>query len=238
MVDLICPICGVTFKRKPNYVRRIKNKDSKLTCSINCSRLYHIGDKGSHWKGSTISINCKYCNKSFVGDIGRKYCSPECGHLDRIGKEGKKQGERLKIICIWCNKEFERLKCNIKAKHKFCSSDCLHKWMEGRYSGENNGRWRKDRNTISDINVLRNLREMTDWKLAVYKRDEFTCQLCGGTKSGSFNAHHIKMLAKYKDLAFNVSNGITLCVDCHKKVTWKEEQFENLFDCMVNGMEC
>lgn len=45
MVNLICPICGKQFKRKPNYVNSIKNKDNKLTCSINCSSLYYIGDK-------------------------------------------------------------------------------------------------------------------------------------------------------------------------------------------------
>ena len=236
MVDLICPICNTGFKRKPSYLKRYKNP----TCSLSCAYKMRPKENLPNWKGgiSEVDIKCKYCGNSFIGIKDRKYCSPECGHKDRVGKERPKRGKRLKLICIWCNKKFERLRCNIRTKHNFCSPDCLHKWMEGKYSGENNGRWRKDRNQISNINILRNLREMTDWKLAVYKRDEFTCQLCGSTKSGNFNAHHIKKLAKHPDLAFDISNGVTLCVDCHKEVTWKEEQFEDLFDCIVNGTEC
>jgi len=239
MINLICPICGKQFRRRESYVNNIKNKDNKLTCSINCSRLYHIGDKGSHWKGSTISINCKYCNKSFVGDMGRKYCSPECGHLDTVGKERPKRGKRLKVSCFQCGKEFERLACNFpkRNKHKFCSPDCLHKWMEGKYSGEKNWRWIKDRDSLKKPNDLRKLIDMSNWRVSIFERDEYSCQMCGTTKS-PFNAHHIKKLVDYPRLAFDIGNGITLCEGCHKLVTWKEEQYENLFDIILNGMEC
>jgi len=62
--------------------------------------------------------------------------------------------------------------------------------------------------------------EYTQWRLAVFVRDNWTCQKCGA-RSGNgkeiyLEAHHIKSFAKCPELRFEVSNGITLCYDCHK----------------------
>lgn len=62
--------------------------------------------------------------------------------------------------------------------------------------------------------------EYTQWRLAVFVRDNWTCQKCG-VRSGNgeevyLEAHHIKSYTKYPELRFEVSNGITLCYDCHK----------------------
>ena len=54
------------------------------------------------------------------------------------------------------------------------------------------------------------------WRLAVYERDDFTCQECG-SRGVRLNAHHIKSWRKHPDLRFAISNGITLCESCHKK---------------------
>ncbi|MEZ7496449.1 DUF6291 domain-containing protein [Leeuwenhoekiella aequorea] len=54
------------------------------------------------------------------------------------------------------------------------------------------------------------------WRSDVFSKDEYTCQSCG-VFGGVLNAHHIKPFAKYPKLRTELSNGITLCVDCHKK---------------------
>jgi hypothetical protein len=54
------------------------------------------------------------------------------------------------------------------------------------------------------------------WRLKVFERDKFTCQECG-QKGGKLNAHHVKSFSQHKELIFEVSNGTTLCVSCHKK---------------------
>lgn len=54
------------------------------------------------------------------------------------------------------------------------------------------------------------------WRLAVYRRDDYTCCRCGA-RGVRLNAHHIKGYAHYPELRYEVSNGITLCEECHKK---------------------
>lgn len=54
------------------------------------------------------------------------------------------------------------------------------------------------------------------WRKAVYERDQHTCQFCLNV-GGKLNAHHIHNYADHKDLRYNVDNGITLCVTCHKE---------------------
>jgi len=55
-----------------------------------------------------------------------------------------------------------------------------------------------------------------EWRMNVFKRDWFTCQHCN-VKSGKLNAHHIKSYKDYPKLRTVLSNGITLCYECHKK---------------------
>lgn len=62
----------------------------------------------------------------------------------------------------------------------------------------------------------RNSPEYKIFRSLVYDRDDYTCQHCG-KKGCELNAHHTKSYKNHKKLRLDISNGITLCVPCHKK---------------------
>lgn len=56
------------------------------------------------------------------------------------------------------------------------------------------------------------------WRIAVFERDNFTCQRCC-KRGGAFHAHHIKPWAQFPLLRYEISNGMTLCAKpCHKDI--------------------
>ncbi len=86
--------------------------------------------------------------------------------------------------------------------------------------GENGSNWKGG---VSPINErIRQSSEFKQWRMAVFTRDNFTCQKCGAKHIVGFrpqlHPHHIKSFADYPELRFEVSNGVTLCKKCHKEV--------------------
>ena len=63
----------------------------------------------------------------------------------------------------------------------------------------------------------RMLQEYKDWRLNVFKRDGFMCQICKQIGK-ELNAHHIKEWSKYPELRLEPNNGVTLCKECHLKI--------------------
>lgn len=58
------------------------------------------------------------------------------------------------------------------------------------------------------------------WRQQVLVRDDYMCVLCG-QRGCALNADHIKPWAYFPDLRYDVTNGRTLCVPCHR-TTLKE----------------
>lgn len=80
--------------------------------------------------------------------------------------------------------------------------------------GERSPLWRGG---ISKKNrLIRSSLEYKLWRAAVFERDDWTCQECG-ERGGELHAHHIKSFKEFIDLRFAIDNGVTLCIDCHKK---------------------
>jgi len=52
------------------------------------------------------------------------------------------------------------------------------------------------------------------FRLAVLERDNFTCVTCGKI-GGYLEVHHIKPKKQYPELALDVDNGVTQCLECH-----------------------
>ncbi len=77
--------------------------------------------------------------------------------------------------------------------------------------------------------------EYKEWRDAVLKRDEHTCQQPGCVCNGRarIEVHHILPWSKNKEERFNVKNGITLCKRAHRAITGKEELFAQLYNLIV-----
>jgi hypothetical protein len=91
-------------------------------------------------------------------------------------------------------------------------------WNKGKNqlqtTGEKNPNWKGGTSKGYRKGYRDNL-EYKKWRASVFKRDDYTCQICGIT-GVYITAHHTKSWAKYPELRHEVSNGITLCEDCHK----------------------
>lgn len=81
------------------------------------------------------------------------------------------------------------------------------------HKGEAHPMYKKDR---SQIKSKRPRYENSLWTKAVFERDDFTCQECSA-RGGKLQADHIKPYCLCtEDEKWDINNGRTLCVPCHK----------------------
>lgn len=55
--------------------------------------------------------------------------------------------------------------------------------------------------------------EYRKWRNDVLFRDGYKCAVCGS--KDNLEAHHIKPVAQFPELALDINNGTTLCLKCH-----------------------
>ena len=125
-----------------------------------------------------------------------------------------KKGQYVKGSKPWTTgktkKEFPQLTNKSKLGQK-SSQETIEKMLKSRKAYFEVHGYKSEENSRARYSV-----ELKLWRLAVFERDNFTCQECG--KRGIYiEAHHIKNWAKFPKLRFKISNGKTLCKGCHKK---------------------
>ena len=158
----------------------------------------------------------KLCDISvhyFPRDVksGRKrYCCLEHMKLGMLKNEN--------LICIVCSNGFY---CSPSQqeyrKRKTCSIPCRSRLQTLRAQDRN----KNNPPTIGVLNRrIRYSKAMKDWRKAVFERDNYTCQICF-IKGVYIEADHIKQFAFYPELRYELSNGRTLCRQCHRGTdTW------------------
>lgn len=62
----------------------------------------------------------------------------------------------------------------------------------------------------------RHSQQAKEWRKKVFERDAYTCRDCH-QYGGKLQAHHLEEWAEHPDKRFDLSNGVTLCVECHAK---------------------
>lgn len=113
----------------------------------------------------------------------------------------------------------ERLKTTMRSsEYRLKQSKSKTGSNNGMYgvTGEQNPRWDPQR-THEQRAIERKTNKDQPWRRAVFERDGYTCQCCGDKRGGNLVAHHLNSYSKYKELRYDVDNGVTLCEECHKR---------------------
>jgi hypothetical protein len=98
------------------------------------------------------------------------------------------------------------------------------KKLSDRQIGDKNHNW-KGGITPWRVNMINSI-TYKNWREAVYRRDNWTCQICY-TRGGDLQSHHIYPVRDHKNdlLLFDINNGITLCEECHNITKGHEYDF-------------
>lgn len=80
----------------------------------------------------------------------------------------------------------------------------------------------------TEIQIARGGVSIRNWKKSVFERDNYTCRRCLKNDK-KLNAHHIYDFINYPDKRFDITNGVTLCVDCHRSVHRAIKLFKRAF---------
>ena len=200
--EKVCPVCSHIFLTIPS-----REKRSKLGtfCSFKCAMTFVGGERRKYPMKVGVCKNCKndiIAKNSGFNKPWRTFCSKSCRMS--WGNKGNK---------IWLGKH-HKLESIEKLRIKKTG---IPNYKNREIIGEKHWNWQGGK-TKESIKI-RNSAQYKDWRISVFKRDQHTCQECGKKQSKSIliNADHIKPFALYPNFRFDVDNGRTLCVDCHKQ---------------------
>jgi hypothetical protein len=107
-------------------------------------------------------------------------------------------------------------------------------------SGVNHPRWVTDRNKLKrfgDDKRDRRSSAYRDWRMNVWRRDNFKCKIANTDCSGRIEAHHILGWSSHPELRYAVNNGITLCQAHHPHKKEEEAKLSPYFQTLVAEME-
>ena len=155
-----------------------------------------------------IDFICKECGKrfkSYPSRVGiKKYCSNHCRGLNTPNLFKKSNDINI------------GRKFSMETKKKISLSQIGKRKPNGSKAkmGSKNPNWKGG---ISPINKrIRRSAKFFQWRKKVFERDNYTCQECG-KRGNELHPDHIKQFAYYPELRFELSNGRTLCKECHLK---------------------
>ncbi len=119
----------------------------------------------------------------------------------------------------------------------FRHSDATRKRMSKNANprrGKDNNMWKGGVTPV--MKALRCSATYSKWRSLIFKRDDWTCQVCN-VRGGSLQAHHIRPVRDHKNdlLIFDVDNGITLCNGCHDTTKNHEHDFISRFDAIIGA---
>ena len=186
--------------------------------------LSHIGQKP--WRKGKNYPHCLDCNTNL-----KDYRSKRCYRCSKSGLNNPMYGKRRSLEAR--RKTSIANKGNIKCawnlgkkwsiKHRMKLSEIQkQRVLKGKHNFWKGG---IDKAKHSERYALMKTMEYKLWREAIFKKDNFTCQMCN-QYGGYLEADHIKSWNLYPELRFAIDNGRTLCRSCHQTTdTWGGRSF-------------
>ncbi len=195
-----CPTCDNDFQVRPN-------RKDRIYCSRKCYLEREI--TGPNLEQRT----CSHCGKAFETWPSRstEYCSKDCSN-----KAKEVPGSIITKVCRTCGKYYTVKRSQMLLRgSNYCSRDCMGAATSKRMRGPKNHNYRGGAIPYRGRNWRRQSRKARE-------RDGYRCQICHKKpKSRHCHVHHIKPYREFNNdwqSANNLSNLITLCSSCHRKV--------------------
>ena len=160
------------------------------TGSFLCQKC-SISDKLS----TTIDVGTKNNRLTVLGisEIsGRSICRCDCGRITEVYNKHFLTG-RVKSCGCLRSETMKKIAVHLK--------------------GSEHGNWKGG--ISSERQKLMAQKIYKDWRLTIFERDGFACLKCG-LKGNCLNAHHLANYADNKEQVLELTNGVTLCSECHK----------------------
>lgn len=217
--------------RKIQFLGRKSWESVKLTICKQCGRGWYVPG----WRN--CSGFCRSCadkggehseetkRKISLGNKGKK-CSEETKRKISLANTGKKCSEETK-------EKMRRVMLGKKHSPETCKAISEARKGKGNYmygrTGSLHPRWKGGLTPLTGL--IRKSSKYKQWRTDVFTRDDFTCQVCK-KRGGWIEAHHspkgfsntfyeneIKNIQQALDCQefWDVSNGKTLCKECHGK---------------------
>lgn len=209
-----CIVCDKEFAKPYNCGMPEWNR--RKYCSRSCINTGRIP-----YNKYLIPIRCNNCNNLFQPRLKTtKYCCIKCGRAKQIFTPNiyRKRGDTL----IKTNNERRKIYGGSSKPPE------LRERLRIMFTGEKSHLWRGGISKL--VKKIRQSLKYRIWRMEVFTRDDFICQKCG-KRGGRLHPHHIKSFSlilrdnniKTLEEAINckelweTSNGITLCIPCHKQ---------------------
>lgn len=220
----ICTLCGIEYEAGSQRRKYCSFKCSNTARRRGVTRKCKVCDKEFYVSPSEIHTHF-YCSNACSSEgkkTGRYKKCPTCG-----GNVYYTEGTKFRKIfcsrqcsvrhtikqCVVCGSEF-KIKNSKSKKTLCCSWVCKNKNQKNK-KGQKNNNWKGGISTQNAID--RGSINCKEWRVAVFARDLFTCQICG-YKGKDINAHHIRPWKQFVAYRYMVENGITLCKKCHRHI--------------------
>lgn len=224
---LQCKQCGVDFwaiaSRKPSFCSnkcRFVGLSERLKVSYKNGRTKGMLGKVAWNRKEKKVLICKQCGLEFLvipSKKNTKFCSSRCHYQSRKGMPPWNKGKTGIYSEETLKKLRERTPAWPKGKKRPPRTPEHAKKCGACHIGKHPGNWLgEDVKRRLKINRIRNSTKMVEWRTAIFKRDNWTCQACGA-RGGYLEAHHVKSFCDYPEFRFDIKNGTTLCKTCHRR---------------------